>query len=605
MYTEMKINKLFILAALSLSLVSCSDLFEPAQENNRSLDEIYEEPTYAQGLLGYAYAMLPYNTKSVTDVATDDAVSNDLSNSYLKMATGSWAANNDPMNKWTSCRASIQYLNIFLQEVDKVDWAKDKGAQQMFCESRKGEAYALRALNMYYLLMNHGGWTEDGQLLGVPNLTKPEDTSSDFNQPRATFQACLDQIYSDLDQAEQLLPLDYNDLTKSDPVPEKYTAMGVDNYQDYNRVLGSLMRGRVSGRIAKAIRAQVSLLAASPAFNKGTNVDYKRAADDAASLLDLIGGVSGLSETGNSWYAQTNEINNLQSGECPKEIIWRGNKTNGADDWDLGLNQEADNFPPSLYGKGRINPTQNLVDAFPAANGYPITDERSGYDDLDPYSNRDPRLDLYIIYNGCKYKGATINTDITTANNDNGLNKIGNSTRTGYYMKKLLREDCNPNPNAKNAQYHYPVYIRYTEIFLDYAEAANEAWGPKGNGTHAYSAYDVIKAIRHRAGITDDSYLDECANDLNKMRELIRNERRIELCFENKRFNDLRRWKAPINEAVHGVEISTEAGIPQFKDITVEERKYDDYMYYGPVPQTEILKWDQLKQNAGWKITND
>lgn len=84
MYTEMKINKLFILAALSLSLVSCSDLFEPAQENNRSLDEIYEEPTYAQGLLGYAYAMLPYNTKSVTDVATDDAVSNDLSNSYLK-----------------------------------------------------------------------------------------------------------------------------------------------------------------------------------------------------------------------------------------------------------------------------------------------------------------------------------------------------------------------------------------------------------------------------------------------------------------------------------------------------------------------------------------
>ena len=47
------------------------------------------------------------------------------------------------------------------------------------------------------------------------------------------------------------------------------------------------------------------------------------------------------------------------------------------------------------------------------------------------------------------------------------------------------------------------------------------------------------------------------------------------------------------------------AGIPQFRDIKVEDRKYDNYMYYGPVPQTEILKWDQLKQNAGWKITND
>ena len=605
MYTEMKINKLFILAALSLSLVSCSDLFEPAQENNRSLDEIYEEPTYAQGLLGYAYAMLPYNTKSVTDVATDDAVSNDLSNPYLKMATGSWAANNDPMNKWTSCRASIQYLNIFLQEVDKVDWAKDKGAQQMFCESRKGEAYALRALNMYYLLMNHGGWTEDGQLLGVPNLTKPEDTSSDFNQPRATFQACLDQIYSDLDQAERLLPLDYNDLTKSDPVPEKYTAMGVNNYQDYNRVLGSLMRGRVSGRIAKAIRAQVSLLAASPAFKDGTNVDYKRAADDAASLLDLIGGVSGLSETGNSWYAQTNEINNLQSGECPKEIIWRGNKTNGADDWDLGLNQEADNFPPSLYGKGRINPTQNLVDAFPAANGYPITDERSEYDDLDPYSNRDPRLDLYIIYNGCKYKGATINTDITTANNDNGLNKIGNSTRTGYYMKKLLREDCNPNPNAKNAQYHYPVYIRYTEIFLDYAEAANEAWGNptvKAEGC-LYSAYEILKTIRSQAGgINFDLYLDEMAQSKDSFRKLIQNERRLEFTFENHRYFDMRRWVLPLNEEVEGVAVTrNEDGTFSFKVQKVEQRKYEVKNYFMPLPYAELEKNKNLMNNQGWE----
>ncbi len=67
---------------------------------------------------------------------------------------------------------SIQYLNIFLQEVDKVDWAKDKGAQQMFCESRKGEAYALRALNMYYLLMNHGGWTEDRSASGCAKLDK-------------------------------------------------------------------------------------------------------------------------------------------------------------------------------------------------------------------------------------------------------------------------------------------------------------------------------------------------------------------------------------------------------------------------------------------------
>lgn len=136
----MKVKNIFILAAMSLTLASCSDLFEPAEENNRGLDEIYNEPTYAQGLLGYGYAMLPYNTKSVTDVATDDAVSNDLTNGYLKMATGSWTANSDPMSKWTTGRASIQYLNIFLQEVDKVNWAKDENARKMYCDSRKGEA---------------------------------------------------------------------------------------------------------------------------------------------------------------------------------------------------------------------------------------------------------------------------------------------------------------------------------------------------------------------------------------------------------------------------------------------------------------------------------
>lgn len=283
--------------------------------------------------------------------------------------------------------------------------------------------------------MNHGGWTADGKLLGVPNLTEPESSTDDFNKPRNTFQECLNQIYSDLDEAAKLLPLDYNDLTDDNAVPAKYKEIGVKTAGDYNRVFGTIMRGRISGRIAEAIRSQVSLLAASPAFSEGTNVDYAKAADDAATVLDRINGVNGLSATGNNWFMQTREIDALGSGACPAEILWRGSRTNGSDDWDLGLNQESDNFPPSLYGKGRINPTQNLVDAFPAENGYPINDARSEYDKLNPYSNRDPRLDLYIIHDGSTYKGKTIHTDITTANNNDGLNKISNSTRTGYYMK--------------------------------------------------------------------------------------------------------------------------------------------------------------------------
>lgn len=132
--------------------------------------------------------------------------------------------------------------------------------------------------------------------------------------------------------------------------------------------------------------------------------------------------------------------------------------------------------------------------------------------------------------------------------------------------------------------------------------------GTKGKGSHNYSAYDVIKAIRERAGIGElgeDPYLDECAGSKEKMRELIRNERRLELCFENKRFSDLRRWKAPLNEAARGVEITSVAGVPSYKEMKVEDRSYKDYMYYGPIPQSEILKWSNLQQNKGWEVKNN
>jgi len=165
-------------------------------------------------------------------------------------------------------------------------------------------------------------------------------------------------------------------------------------------------------------------------------------------------------------------------------------------------------------------------------------------------------------------------------------------------MKKRLIMSVNCNPASKNGQTHYDPRIRVTEIFLNYAEAANEAWGPTGKGTHAYSAYDVIKKIRQRAGVggTDDPYLEVCAADPLKMQQLIRNERRLELCFEGFRFWDLRRWKADLNETVRGVDINGSA----ITSVDVEKRAFKDYMYYGPIPYSEILKYSNLKQNKGW-----
>ena len=403
---------------------------------------------------------------------------------------------------------------------------------------------------------------------------------------------------SDFDESLKYLPAEYGDVSAGN-VPAKYVQLGADD-AEYNRAFGNNQRGKIDANIISAFKAQVAIFAASPAYASAGAMTYEQAARYAADCLKIRGGISSVDPTGWKWFANKDFIKNYKfTDPDPLEIIWRGVVGDSND-------QESNNYPPSLYGKGRINPTQNLVDAFPMANGYPITDAASGYDASNPYDNRDPRLRTYILVNGdlMGVGNTPINTaaDATTLD---GLNREnGSSTVTGYYLRKLLRDDINLNPSSTTQQRHFGARIRATEIFLDYAEAANEASGPKANvGGAGFSAYDVIKAIRQRAGVggDNDPYLEECAASQEKMRQLIRNERRLELCFENHRFWDLRRWKANLNEGVRGVSITTAAsGDFNYRGINVESRDYKDYMYYGPIPYSEILKWSNLQQNEGW-----
>ena len=591
---KINIKALTILAAASLALTSCDDLFEPAIENNLGVDYMYNNAGYAEGVLGNAYTRIPCGSFPFSEVATDDAVSNDTGNDWRKLAGGEWTSEKNKTERWRDCRAAIMYINMFLARAEKVHWADDEIASKMFCDREKGEAYGLRAMYMYYLLQAHGGVTADGQLMGVPIVTEEEDVHSEHNLPRNTFADCMKAIYDDCQKAIDLLPSEYKELESDAEVPAKYKQIGASKGQ-YNRVFGIIFRGRVNATIVQAFRSKAALLAASPAF-QASGAKYEDAANYAAEVLDKIGGVAGMDPTGWTWYANTKEINGLANGECPKEVLWRGEKSEN-NDW------ESDNFAPSLEGKGRINPTQNFVDAFPMANGKPITKEGSGYKADDPYANRDPRLAAYVLYNGCKegVNDTEINTTVDGGTKD-GINKeVGKSTRTGYYLRKLLRQDVNLDPNKTTKQQHYTPRIRYTELFLNYAEAANEAWGPTGKGSHDYSAYDVIKALHDRAGVGND-YLDEIKNDKAKMRELIRNERRIELSFEGFRFWDLRRWNLvdEMKAEVKGMSISTVDGAKKYTVVPVETRNYKDYMIYGPIPNTEILKFDQLQQNMGW-----
>ena len=597
----MKLKNIFILGVASVVLTACDDLFEPAIENNHDISDMYSDPQFARGIMDNANLVLPYeeNPTNMTDVATDNAVINDINNNYKKMAStlDFWKSDNNPINEWDTRYHAIQYLNLFLENADQVMWdPSSEAVNEMHKDNYKGNAYALRGLHFFYLLRAHCGMVEN-QLMGVPIHLSSEDGSSDFNLPRNTFKECIDQIMSDFNEALKYLPMEYGDINNGQ-IPAKYAQMGGTD-ADYNRAFGKLQRGKIDGRMIAAIKAQVALFAASPAYASAGAATYAQAAQLAATALNNVGGLSGMDPNGWRWFCDKSMIESFAYDDPdPAEICWRGVVDDRA-------NYEEDNYPPSLKGKGRVNPTQNLVDAFPMANGYPISDAKSGYDAAHPYENRDPRLKEYIVVNGDAI-GAN-DTPINTAADNTDLDGIdresGRSTTTGYYLRKLLRSDMNLSLSNHNKR-HFGARIRYTEIFLDYAEAANEAAGPMDKvGGASYSAYDVIKAIRQRAGVgvNGDPYLEECAKSQDKMRELIRNERRLELCFENHRFWDLRRWNANLNEAAKGVKITTKGNGFAYEYFTVEERKYQGYMNYGPIPYSELQKWENLKQNDGWK----
>lgn len=583
-------KKLLILFVAGLVLGGCKKNLSPLDDNHRTLEDIYSDPAYAEGILMNAYTRLPTNGYSFNEVATDDAVTNDKFNPLLNMATGSWSAANNPVDQWNNSYTAILYLNLFLREVDSVNWSPmNKDVRVLFTDRLKGEVYGLRALFMFNLLQAHAGYSTSGELLGVPIITEALEPGSDFKKPRNTFEQCLQQIYTDLAEAEKYLPLDYVNITAGQ-LPAKYSSMAV---ADYNRVFGNFSRQRVSGRILKAIKAKAALLSASPAYNpQATTSKWESAANYASEVINLIGGINGLDPQGALFYtaSNVNAININPSSGAPndqREMLWRGNISNTN-------NLEISNFPPTLFGSGRVNPTQNLVDAFPMANGFPITDAASGYVATNPYANRDPRLKNYIVVNGGTISNKTIFTKTDAPTND-AVNILPTSTRTGYYMRKLLREDVNANPSSSSTQKHYPVHIRYTEMFLICAEAANEAWGPDGTSAHGFSARSLIEAIRKRAGIAQPDVYLASVTTKEGMRNLIRNERRLELCFEGFRFWDIRRWKENLTEPAKGVTINNNV----FSIQNVENRQYSDNMYYGPIPLTEALKANLL-QNKGW-----
>ncbi len=579
--------KIIFIVFITLN-ISCS--MELEIEDTFDEDYTFGNPDYIEGILLNAYGNLPNTVVDgydgdFLDAATDNAVTNNYTNSIYRIGAGGLTPSNNPIGQWDNAYNQLRNIHIFLKNGlgDNVTYdITSESEDQLKRNNLKGEAFYLRAWWSFHLLQVYGGKVASGDALGYPivlDLLTEEEAKDLVSVKRNSYEECVAQIVKDLDSSIVYLPFKYSGA---------------------NPTTGDKNIGRADQQVALALKSRVSLYAASPAYQSNSIVSltgmgqftvvdaakytakWETAAKYAQDAINKIGNFTSLSTS------------DFDSNTTPSEFIWRSFFTNS--------NLENNNYPIAEFGSARTGPSQNLVNAFYTKTGYPITDARSGYDATNPYANRDPRLALNVLFNGSDFNNRNLEMYVGGIDSKERYTK---NTRTGYYVRKWL--SLTPqmlSVDNSSSSRHYNPYFRRTELFLNLAEAANEAYGPTSVGTGVtQNAVTIIKLIRTKAGITNNAYVDEVAAlGKDEFRKLIQNERRLELAFENHRYFDLRRCLLPLDETVKGVKITKNSDFTlTYEEVDVEERNFTSLKYYyAPLPYTELSKSPNLINNLGW-----
>lgn len=580
------INKILSIIILMLLVTGCNDFLEDEIQYTQE-EVVIDSKVRSRGLIDDLYTdyHFRYSTDFTAEYLTDNGVS---STSETNFAAGNWSPTDNPYNyvwqqSYHNMRQIYQYIELvhdagtpYLLDPNSADENETVIARYY------GEAHFLKAWAEWELLKIYGGPSEDGgEMLGFPIVNGILENEEYASIERNTYQECVDQINADLDIAIDNLPLVYTGTGAANP------GVSIDQ------------TGRASGLAAYALKAKLALFAASPAFNlSNDNSKWVTAADACIEFVNQSGGLKSLQS-----FDYSNDSN--------PDHIWRMRKT--FQNNELERNQ----YPPTMYGDGEVNPSQNLIDAFSDKDGYPIDHALSSYDENQPYASRDSRFYKFIFYNNDEcFTSESCSEFEPLQIYDGGLDNYGGfvqsiGTRTGYYLKKFLN-NLDFDPSSIDATTTLPrVYVQLglTDMYLICAEALNEAYGqPNTNaGGASFSAKDVLEKIRTRAGFTagTDLYLNEMSNNQSDFREILKNERRIELCFTGERFHDLRRWKDITNiEDVEGVKIINDGDDNfSYNKFQVEKREYIAKNYYLPLPYSELILNPNLKQNLGWEIT--
>ena len=593
-------RKIYLLVlSVTAGFMSACTFLDPLP-NGRYNDENFElYPELLRGFVDVVYnELLPEtyldNYYIPMSCATDDAIYSSPTAAWRIFSSGSAKMSSNPFDtKWRDNYRAINYLNMFLENDRGYNTrymvAEDSDLALRNC--LQGSAYGLRAWMYFDLLRVFGGKAENGELLGVPILTEPTDpkTADASTIERATFDECAEQILKDCDSAYKYLPRNNRDYP-GDP-------------QQSIQITGSARYKSLDQIAIDGLRAMVYIFWASPAYNPENDMSrYDKAARYAAAVIKhklevestLTGGFD--PTRGFSWH-------NVNS----PEIIWPSEMRQSS-------NLETSFYPQQFGGSALVAPTQDLVDAFPMANGYPINDKRSNYDPTHPYEGRDPRFYATIFYNGAQVRRLNNASEVMytfeCANGGKDAPGSNEVSATGYYIKKFIYRNWNTNDTTKELGYRCIHFMNWTKMCLIFAEAANKYVGPTDEGTYGYSARQAIAWLRNRPtnddepglGTFGDPYLDECAAEATTFEVLVKNEWRVETCFEGDRYYNLRRWAtdvSEINKPIHMAKISNQSGLISYEYPVVETLKYPSL--WAPIPYTEIRKCPKLLQNQGWE----
>ena len=545
--------------------VSCTDFLDRAPGDNLTEEQMFSKIETAEQYLDNAYIFLPdfqYNTEDLDGRyklggATDEIGFQQGSGygaSPFDINLGNWNPNRMPMERnWSDYYECIRRCNMFIKDYDLIPEDMSAGGKSNRKERLLGEAYGLRGY-YYFLLFKQWG--------GVPiilDVLDPGNVESIKGIKRATAEETLNQVMSDMDEAMKYLPYDHDDA----------------NF------------GRFTKLVAIVVQSQVKLYWASKFWNPDNDPErWEEAADYCRTALKEA------EDHGHTLALKYSDLFNKTGVE--KEVIWTKNSEHYECYWW--------DFYAMPLGYGAFNvdgPIQEMVDDFEmkASGEVPVlgytednkqilNPKATDYDPAHPWDGREDRFYCCILYNGATLQGRPI--DIS-ANGKDDIN-IGSIIRTNYFTNKYL----DPNHNlVTNVQWTYRRFasMRTGELYLNYAEALNEVEGPTNR------VRELVNVIRRRAncieipaGLTQD-----------EMRERIRHERRIELCFENHRFWDVRRWmiaEQVDNKTVHRVTVAADGTIsyPVFQHRVFDPSKH----YLFPIPQKEIDKNRLLEQNPGW-----